>query len=312
MRIRDGDIGLVTQTSAASSNGSHRLLNRRLRRAAITAAAIACLLACAGPVSAQTKPPAPDVGASDTIAPPASDEAAGPVRSIMRFVTDSDYPPFNYYDEEGNLTGFNVDVARAVCFELELGCDIQAAEWKGLLPVLQRGEADAVIASLAVTPGTLAQADFTTGYYVMAGRFVAKKATEPLEISPLGLEGRKVGVVDGSAHAAYLDVFFRDVIVTGFPSEDAAREALTRGDVDLLFGDGIGLMFWINGASAGACCEYRGGPYYDPRYFGDGVGIAVRKGDHETRDLLEKGLAKVRSSGRFEELLQRYFPFKLF
>jgi polar amino acid transport system substrate-binding protein len=301
----------VTQTSAASSDGNAGQRYRKLRQAA-AAAVVLALLACPGGAIAQTKALTPEIGASDTIAPPASDEAAAPVRSIMRFVTDSDYPPFNYYDEEGNLTGFNVDVARAVCFELELGCDIQAAEWKGLLPVLQRGEADAVIASLAVTPGTLAQADFTTGYYVMAGRFVAKKATEPLEISPLGLEGRKVGVVDGSAHAAYLDVFFRDVLVTGFPSEEAAREALTRGDVDLLFGDGIGLMFWINGASAGACCEYRGGPYYDPRYFGDSVGIAVRKGDRETRDLLEKGLAKVRSSGRFEELLQRYFPFKLF
>ncbi len=254
-------------------------------------------------------PPAGDPAAID---PATGEPAAAPARSVLRFLTDSDYPPFNYYDEEGTLTGFNVDIARAVCFELDLGCDIQTADWKGLLPSLQRSETDAVIASLGVTTGNLAQADFTSGYYVMAARFVARKSLATAEITPVGLESRKVGVVKGSAHEAYLQTFFRDVLLVSLDTEDAARSALAASDVDYLFGDGISLMFWINGASAAACCEFRGGPYYDARYFGDGVGIAVRKGDADTRTLLEKGIAKVRTSGRYEELLQRYFPFKLF
>jgi polar amino acid transport system substrate-binding protein len=235
-----------------------------------------------------------------------------PARTVLRFLTDTDYPPFNYYDEEGTLTGFNVDFARAVCFELELGCDIATAEWKGLLPGLQRGEADAVIASIGTTSANLAQADFTTGYYVMAGRFVARKAQVKIEITPINIESQRVGVLKGSAHEAYLQTFFRDIVVVPFDNEEAARAALAKSEVDYLFGDGIGLMFWINGASAAACCEFRGGAFYDPRYFGDGVGIAVRKGDTDLRALLDKGIAKVRASGRYEELLQRYFPFKLF
>jgi polar amino acid transport system substrate-binding protein len=265
--------------------------------------------------------PAPSFGPADARAQaldgtapaaPAAEPAAPPQRTILRFLTDSDYPPFNYFDEEGTLTGFNVDFARAVCLELDTGCDIQTAEWKSLLPSLERGETDAVIASIGVTPATLAQADFTSHYYVMSASFVARKDAAKLDVTPVGLEGKKIGVIKGSAHEAYLLAFFPDTLAQPFETDEQLREALTKSEIDLIFGDRVSLMFWINGAGGSGCCEFRSGPYLDPRYFGDGIGIAVRKGDAELRQLLEKGIQRVRRSARYEELLLRYFPQRLF
>jgi len=239
-------------------------------------------------------------------------KVVAPKRTVIRFLTDSDYPPFNYRDEEGVLTGFNVDVARAVCLELDVTCDIQARAWDELLGALNNGEADAVIASLAITPQTLRDADFTQPYYFTPARFAARRDTAKLDMTPKGLESKRVAVVHGSAHEAYIDTFFRDCIIVPFDDIDGARSALAAGKVDLLFGDGMSLVFWLNGTLSRGCCEFRGGAFSEPKYFGEGVAIAVRKGDTELLRSLNKALAKVQGDERYEELFLRYFPLKVY
>jgi len=233
-------------------------------------------------------------------------------RNVLRVLTDADYPPFNYVDELGQLTGFNVDFARSVCVELEVSCDIKSIAWDDLLPTLERGDGDTVIASIAASPGTLTQADFTLPYYFMTGRFAVRKAGVPLEISPVGLEGRKIAVAVGTAHEAYLRTFFPDSQIIAAPSVDAARQALAKGLADALFGDSLALAFWSNGTSSNGCCEISGPPYSDERYFGAGISIAVRRGDVLLHRQLDTAIMRIRSSGRYEELLSRYFPVRLF
>jgi polar amino acid transport system substrate-binding protein len=270
---------------------------------------LAVLLACwvglsAAPILAQTqKPPAK----AD-----ASAEAAAPARSVLRFLTDSDYPPFNYIDEDGALTGFNVDVARAVCQEMTVACDIRPFEWQGLLPALGRGDTDAVIASIAISPLTLAEADFSDRYYTMPARFAARRDAPRRDTTPEGLESRRVGVVKGTAHEAYLAAFFPDAVLVAFESEETGREALLTGEVELVFGDGHSLMFWLNGTLSQKCCEFRGGPFFDERYFGDGIGVAVRKGDIALKREIDMAIAAIRRSGRLEELYLRYFPLRVY
>lgn len=74
------------------------------------------------------------------------------------------------------------------------------------------------------------------------------------------------------------------------------------------FGDGISTMFWINSATSRRCCEFVGGPYLATKYFGEGIGIAVKRGDNRMREVLNYGIARIRENGRYEELLLRYFP----
>ena len=87
-----------------------------------------------------------------------------------------------------------------------------------------------------------------------------------------------------------------------------ARQALKDGKVELMFGDGMGLMFWINGTQSGACCEFRGGAFSDQHYFGDGIGIAVRKGDHALRKQVNKALEVMRSVWPVGRVVFALFP----
>ena len=215
-----------------------------------------------------------------------------PRRVAIRFLTDSDYPPFNYYDEDNVLTGFNVDIARAVCLELAAACDIQVRPWPELLTALRRGEADAVIASHAVSAGALKAVDFTDRYYHTPARFAGKRNTGRLDATPEGLEGKKIAVTKGTAHEAYLRTFFRDSSVRTFDTPELARDALISGAADLLFDDGITLAFWLNGTASKACCEFKGGPFGEPKYFGDGVAIAVNR----VRTRSSRGSSTPRSS----------------
>jgi polar amino acid transport system substrate-binding protein len=270
-----------------------------------TAVALLCLAAgaLASPLAAQSSP-----------SPPAGEtsEEGMPRRVAIRFLTDSDYPPFNYYDEDNVLTGFNVDIARAICLELAAACDIQVRPWSELLPALRRGETDAVIASHAVSAGALKLVDFTDRYYHTPARFAGKRDAGRLDITPEGLEGRKIAVAKGTAHEAYLRAFFRDSSIHAYETPELARDALITGAADLLFDDGIGLAFWLNGTASKACCEFKGGPFAEPKYFGDGVAIAVNRDDLQLKTLINTALHRIRSSGRFEELVLRYFPLRAF
>ena len=230
----------------------------------------------------------------------------------VRFLTDSDFPPFNYLDEEGSLTGFNVDLARSICEELVVECDVRSVDWSELLPALENGETDAVVASIRTTEENLSRLDFTDPYYSTPARFVALRANPLKDIRPPALAGKTIGVVSGTAHEAYLKDFFADATIVGFENSSRAREALRQREIELLFGDGIGLTFWLNGTASDNCCEFRGGPYSDSRYFGEGVGIAVRRGNRKLRTILDYALERVRMSGRLEELYLRYFPLSFF
>ena len=235
-----------------------------------------------------------------------------PRRVVVRFLTDSDFPPFNFYDEDGVLVGFNIDLARAICLELSTSCDIKARPWEELLQGLANGEADAVIAGHKVTAKAVADVDFTERYFHTPGRFAGRKETAETDISPATLDGKRIAVAKNSAHEAFLKTFFRDSPLAVFENADLAREALAAGKTDYVFDDGISLAFWLNGTLSRQCCEMKGGPYLEPKFFGDGIAIAVSKSDPEIKALLNDALKRVRASGRFDELVQRYFPVRIY
>ena len=278
-----------------------------LARLAAFALALACLWP--GEAGAQVRNDiVPDAWQGDALRPKPD------MRGLekLRFVTDSDYPPFHYFDEVGALTGFNVDLAKAICETLEVECEIKDVDWSEILATLQQGEADAAIASIRISAESLARADFTSRYYATPARFVAQKTTELKDISPDTLRGKKVGVAKGTGHEAYFKLFFPNVAVATFDTADDAQRALKEGAIDFVFGDGIGLTFWLNGVSSEACCEFRGGPYLDNKFFGEGVGIAVNKGNRQLVEILNYAIEQVHASGRYEELFLRYFPMSFF
>ena len=230
----------------------------------------------------------------------------------IRFLTETDYPPFDYAGPDGNPAGFNVDLARLLCDEIKVTCTIQARRFDTLLDALADNRGDAVIASIAPTAETRRRADFTDPYYRTPARFVARIDSGIGEVLPELLEGKKIAVVAGTAHEAFLKQMFTEAELRSYPNADAARAALRNGDVDLLFGDGIALAFWLNGSDSAGCCAFRGGPYLESRFFGEGVGIAVKRGNDLLRQALNWALFRQWEKGSYTDLWLRYFPISPF
>jgi polar amino acid transport system substrate-binding protein len=232
--------------------------------------------------------------------------------TVIRFLTETDYPPFNFTGADGNPAGFNIDLARSLCDEIKVSCTIQMRRFETLVDALSSNRGDAIIASMAVTPKMRARVDFTDPYYRPAARFVSRKAQVLPQIRPEYLEGKKVGVVAGTAHEAYLKAMFTDAELHSYPNDEALRAALQRGEVDYIFGDAFSLAFWIDGTASENCCAFSGGPFIESRYFGEGIGIAVRKGDDLLRQALNWALFRVWEKGRYTDLWLRYFSISPF
>jgi polar amino acid transport system substrate-binding protein len=307
----------------------------RIFRASILAAALA-LTTAAGAQTPQQSPAEPSPGAEPAptarpgvpatpavIADPMTvpsfwDPRRRPERpdlsriSVIRFLTETDYPPFNYAGPDGAPAGFNIDLARLICEEIKVACTIQMRRFDTLIDALNKNEGDAVIASLAETAEMRLRVDFTDPYYRTPARFVSRKDVAFDEVRPEALEGKKVAVIGGTAHEAFLKALFTEAVVQPYPNADTARAALKKGEVDLLFGDGISLAFWLNGTDSESCCVFRGGPYLESRFFGEGVGIAVRRNNDLMRQAFNWALFRLWEKGRFTDLWLRYFPISPF
>jgi len=271
------------------------------------------------PVQAQAQPPAPAATAGAALAIPGFwDPKRRPERpdlsrlTVIRFLTEVDYPPFNFAGADGAPAGLNVDLARLICEEVKIPCTVQMRRFDTLLTALAENRGDAVMASIAVTPETRKLADFSDPYYRTPARFVARRDFLINDVRPERLEGREIAVVAGTAHEAFLKTLYTEADLRTYQTPELAREALRRGDVDLLFGDGISLAFWLNGTESQNCCEFRGGPFIESKYFGEGVGIAVKRGNDTLRQGLNWALFRLWEKGRFSDLWLRYFPISPF
>lgn len=293
--------------------------SRRFAFVASLRAALAALLlaSCFPAAAAEGAPPAPAVPAPtppaatapsfwDPNHTPEKPDLSG-LRQI-RFLTEDDYPPFNFLLADGQVAGFNVDLARAICLELDIACTIQRRRWDLLIPALNDNSGDAIIASLAINDDTRQQVDFSGPYMLTPGRFVMQSDTTLKSASPTALADRPIAVVAGSRHEAFLKAFYPRSTLVALETPALARNALKNGRVQALFGDAISLSYWLNGAEAAGCCVFRDGPFTDQKYFGEGVGIAMKKGNAPLRHALDYALFRLAQRGVFAELYLKYFP----
>lgn len=301
---------------------------RHFQRAMLVLAVAAASFAALGRAHAQAHlQERPPTGTPSAIVPPGGDPMAVPgfwdprrrperpdltrINGI-RFLTEIDYPPFNYAGADGQPAGFNVDLARLICEEIKVQCTIQFRRFDTLIEGLAANGGDAIIASMAATPEMRRRVDFSDPYYRPPARFVSRKDVEFDDVRPGDLEARKVGVVAGTAHEAYLRALFTEAEVVTYPTSDDLRAALKRGEIDLVFGDGIALSFWLNGTDSAGCCVFRGGPFIESRFFGEGVGVAVRRGNDVLRQAINWALFRIWEKGKFTDLWLRYFPISPF
>jgi arginine/ornithine transport system substrate-binding protein len=230
----------------------------------------------------------------------------------IRFGVEGAYPPFSSVAADGKLQGFDIDIAYALCEQLKAECVLVTQDFDGLIPALLSKKFDAIIASMSITEERKKKVDFTEKYYQTPARFVAKKGSG-IAITKEGLTGKKVGVQRATTHDSFLTDKFGDVVeIVRYGSQDEANLDLIAGRVDLLLADSVTLSDGFLKTDKGAGFEFVGGSFSDPKWFGDGAGIALRKSDTDLKEQLNGAIDAIRANGVYDTIAKKYFDFDIY
>jgi arginine/ornithine transport system substrate-binding protein len=242
----------------------------------------------------------------------AGNASAADAKKKLRIGTEGAYPPFNLVDKTGQVQGFDIDIAKALCKEMGMECEFKVQDWDGLIPGLLAKKFDAIVASMSITDERKQKVDFTNKYYQTPARFVAKKGAG-ITISKEGLKGKTVGVQRATIHENFVrDMFGDAVTIKAYATQDEANMDLVAGRLDLVIADATVLLGGFLSTDAGKGFEFVGPSYVDKKWFGEGVGIAVRKGDTDLLQKLNKAIAAIRANGVYQKINAKYFDFDVY
>lgn len=230
----------------------------------------------------------------------------------VRIGTEGAYPPFNYVDENGNLKGFDIDISKALCAEMGVECEFVQQDWDGLIPGLLAKKFDCIIASMSITKERKEKVDFTKKYYQTPARFVTAEGSD-MEISDEGLQGKIVGVQRATVSDNFLTDRFGDVVrIKRYATQDEANMDLVSGRVDLVVADSVVLSEGFLSTEAGEGFEFVGPGFTDKKWFGEGIGIALRKDDDKLRKMFNQAIKEIRANGTYKEINDQYFDFDVY
>jgi polar amino acid transport system substrate-binding protein len=224
----------------------------------------------------------------------------------LRIGTEAAYAPFAFVLPSGELSGFDIDITKALCAEMGAECEIINQAFDGLIPALNAQKIDAIIASMFITPERLEAIDFAGPYYSVPAIFIAPKDSGT-EITPEGLDGKYVGVQRGTTMANYVEATFPDARVQMYDTLEAANLDLASGRVDLVFADSAVVNEFLKSPD-GAGFEQVGEPVYDAEILGSGAGIGLRKGDAALKEKFDAALAALIASGEYKAINDKYIP----
>lgn len=229
----------------------------------------------------------------------------GPPR-VVRFLTDDDYPPFHFAGPDGALTGFSVELARAVCDRLAWTCTIQPRRFDTLPDSLAEGRGDVLAAAMNLTPALRQRFAASHLYFRAPARFATTRGNARSTLDSAGLQGRRVAVVANSAHQAFLERLMPFVQRRESADLGAAIAALRSGEAEYVFADGVALSLSLAGSSGEFA--FSGGPYLESRYFGEGVAFLLRKDDPALKRAIDYALQGLWDDGTYARLYLRFFP----
>jgi polar amino acid transport system substrate-binding protein len=238
---------------------------------------------------------------------------AGPSIAADKIIigTEGAYPPFNNLEADGTLTGFDVDIAKALCAEMKAECTFVAQDWDGIIPALQAKKFDAIVASMSITPERKEKVDFTDKYYNTPPAIAVPKDSPITAATEEGLAGKTLGAQSSTTHSNYAEAHMKKSELKLYPTTEEYKLDLVNGRIDGVIDDVVVLSEWLKTAD-GACCKLLGTLPVDPVINGAGAGIAVRKGDDALREKLNKAIAAIRVSGEYKKINDKYFPFDVY
>ncbi len=229
----------------------------------------------------------------------------------VRIGTEGAYPPFNFFDSNGELQGFDVDIAKALCAEMAVECEFVAQDWDGIIPALIANKYDAIIASMSITEERKEVVDFTNKYYSTPPAMIVPKDSDLSAADPTTLAGKTVGAQSSTTHATFLEGEYGDSSIKLYGTQDEANLDLVSGRLDAVVADAVVLSEWLE-TDDGACCKVLAALPNDPAYFGEGAGIAIRKGEDELREKFNAAIEAILANGTYKEINDKYFDFSAY
>ena len=231
----------------------------------------------------------------------------------LKIGIEAAYPPFASKAPDGNIVGFDYDIGNALCEEMKVKCQWIEQEFDGLIPALKVRKFDAVLSSLSITEDRLKSVDFTAKYYHTPAKLAMKAGTvinDPL----VDLKGKKVGVQRSSIYDRFATEQFTPagIEVVRYSSQNEIFLDLAAGRVDATLADVVNIDDGFLKTVAGKGFALAGPDYNDVKYFGNGAGIAVRKGDKATAEKFNAAIAAIRANGKYQAIQDKYFQFNVY
>ncbi len=225
----------------------------------------------------------------------------------LSFATEATYPPFESINNQGQMVGFDVDILKAICNVMQKTCNFVNQPWDSLIPGLELGKFDVIFGAMNITDERRKQVDFTQPYFTSSGTLVATKSSNFSLDDPKTVQGKTIGVQGSTTYQYYLQAKYGNTIrINRYGSIQDAFLDLQSGRVDAVFGDTPIVLSWLKNPSNSAYAPM-GTPVKDAKFFSQGYGFAVKKGNAELLNQLNNGLQTIKANGSYQLILQKYF-----
>ncbi|RNM24462.1 arginine ABC transporter substrate-binding protein [Dickeya undicola] len=220
----------------------------------------------------------------------------------IRFAASATYPPFESLDAGNQIVGFDIDLANALCKQMQATCSFTNQAFDSLIPALKFRRYDAVISGMDITPERSKQVAFTQPYYANSAIVIAQKG----KFHTLAdLKGKRIGMENGTTHQKFLQEKHPEVQTVPYDSYQNALIDLKNGRLDGVFGDTAVVNEWLK---ANPDLALVGEKVTDPAYFGIGLGIAVRPDNQALLEKLNHALDAIKANGTYKAINDKWFP----
>ncbi|MHA6643664.1 ABC transporter substrate-binding protein [Mesorhizobium sp. A623] len=230
----------------------------------------------------------------------------------LRLGTEGAYPPFNFIQANGQISGFDVEIGLALCKQMDVECEVIAQDWDGIVPGLIAKKYDFIAASMSITDQRKEKVAFTDPYYRSGFALVAPKDSPITDVSPDALAGKVIGAQAGTTQGEYMSHTFTKSDLKMYPTQEEVNLDLMNGRLDLQVSDYLPMLDWLKNSPDGACCKFVGKPVTDPEFVGEGIAIALRKEDNELRENMNAALKAIRADGTYQAISNKYFSTDIF
>jgi lysine-arginine-ornithine-binding protein len=229
----------------------------------------------------------------------------------LRIGVEGAYPPFSWKEADGTLKGFDIEIAEALCAEMNRTCKLVEQDWDGMIPSLLAKKFDGIVASMSITEERKKRVDFSGKYYNTPAKFVTKNGSG-LEISKSGLSGKRIGLQRGTTHQCFMEKLYPDAELVLYGTQEEVFQDLMIGRIDAQFSDSIAADDGFLKTDAGKDFGFVGGDQHDEACHGPGAGIAVRKADTMLRDEFNTAIKAIRANGVYQKINAKYFEYDIF